>query len=100
MAGGEKRILRDIYSGLFIVELHAVVWIYTVYLFIGPWPPASAPTNKSVIRRIDEARLLFLTGYKGFSRVSVYLWLLFGAIALESIEIEVQQHAQCSGHYL
>ena len=100
MAGGEKRILRDTHSGLYAVELHAAAWTHTVHSFIGPWPPASAPANGSVIRRIDEARLLFLTGGEGFSRVPVCPWPPFGATALESTEIEIRQHAQCIGHCL
>lgn len=100
LTGGEKRIFRDVNLGLSVVELHAAVWTETIYLFIGSWSLAPISINNSAICRSDEARLLFLIGCEGFSRVPVCPWQLFGTTPLEHTEIEVRQHARCNRHCL
>lgn len=70
ISGMARNILQHIHNGLLSVVLHAAAWTNTAHSFISLRPS----------RTYGVAR--------------------FGATPLCETEIEVRQHAKCSGHYL
>lgn len=98
--GLEKTILRPVRSGLFNVELHAAAWTGTIHSFINLKPNTSCVTSRKEIDRSDECRLLFLTGSESHQRPPISPWQPFGTTSLNLVDIEVRQHATCTGHCL
>ena len=98
--GMEKTILQPVRNGLFSIELHAAAWTGTVHSFINLRPHMPRVTSHEEIDRRDECRLLFLTGSESHQRPPICPWQPFGTTPLTLAEIEVQQHAACTGHYL
>lgn len=100
ISGMAQIILPYVRIGLLSVELHASAWTATTHSFISLRPPTPCGVSNTEIHRSDECRLLYLTESEGHSRVPVCPWKPFGTTPLCDTEIEVRQHAKCSGHYL
>ena len=98
--GMEKTILQQIRGGHFAVELHAAVWTGTVHTFINTSPINSHVTSDKDISRLDECRLLYLTGSIDHQRAPICPWKPFGTIPLDLADVEVRHHATCSEHCL
>ena len=100
ISGMAQIILPYVRNGLLSVELHASAWTATAHSFISLRPSTSCAVNSQEIHRSDECRLLYLTESEGHSRVPICPWKPVGTTPLCDTEIEVRQHAKCSGHYL
>ncbi|CAD6444267.1 8b13afad-1427-4a10-b3bc-d4cea8009edc [Sclerotinia trifoliorum] len=100
ISGMAQIILPYVRNGLLSVELHACAWTSTTHSFINARPPTRCAIGNNEISRSDECRLLYLTEAEGHSRVPVCPRKPFGTTLLCDTEIEVRQHAKCSGHYL
>ncbi|KAJ8070713.1 hypothetical protein OCU04_001084 [Sclerotinia nivalis] len=100
ISGMAQVTLPYVRNGSLSVELHASAWTSTIHSFINARPSIQCTIDNNGISRSDECRLLYLTESEGHSRVPVCPWKPFGTTLLCDTEIEVRQHAKCSGHYL
>ncbi|MCJ1345861.1 hypothetical protein MMC31_004070 [Peltigera leucophlebia] len=99
ISGVAKNIFPHVRIGLLRTEIHSSAWTGTAHSFISLKPTTFVSTETEMLRS-DESRLLYLAQCDEHCRLPVSPWKPFGATPLGDTEIEVRQHARCTGHYL
>ncbi|KAH6869664.1 hypothetical protein B0T10DRAFT_541642 [Thelonectria olida] len=86
LIGIQDYIMRWARPVAFLVDLHAAAWTTT-------------SISGGVIRRSDEARLMFLSQTEHHAQPPIVPFGPFGTTAIKDCVLEVQLHAQCQGYH-
>ena len=96
--GIETQILQPIRAGMFAIDMLSAAWTSTSHSFIGPRRQIPSKIDGLRISRADECRLLYIA-QPDHSRVPVCPWKPFGDTDLQDADIEVREHACCTGKH-
>jgi Heterokaryon incompatibility protein (HET) len=95
--GMESQVFRHVRTGMSSIEMLAAAWTGTAHSFLGPRRLIPTSYDGTKISRADECRLLYLADSEDHSRVPTCSWAPFGDTEVSDADLEVQEHAVCSG---
>lgn len=98
LIGIQHHVMKWALQAAFLIDIHAAAWTNTIVSFVQA-PVSKLTQGVDVIRRSDEARLMYLSQTERHAQHPIVPFGPFGTTAIKDCTLEVQLHAHCKGRH-